>query len=62
MRKGHTPMDHVNHKNPCGCSTREETDFSICKCGAAYTFYVLSFLIFKCYDCGRIRNNRWSKP
>ena len=53
LEEAHTPHLHFSHKKSCGCSTDREADFAVCKCGAAYTYDVLSFHYFRCYDCGR---------
>ena len=52
----HTPKEHTLHKvEDCGCATSDKDVYSICPCGAGYTFDILDFPIFKCYDCWRSR-------
>lgn len=54
MAEFHTPHAHAAHTNPCGCSTSALDAKWICKhCGAAYTNDLVTFLRFRCYDCGQ---------
>lgn len=56
----HTSKAHLkdSHKDGCGCATRIEDVVSFCTCGAAYTGVVFSFNLFRCYDCGLVRQNK----
>lgn len=63
----HPPLAHkYYHKDervPCGCATDvRQAPTVVCKyCGAVYDWNaVVSFLSFRCYDCGRYEYD-WHK-
>jgi len=51
------PTAHQFHRPeiPCGCWVGKGSPFTICQCGAAYTDEAATFPSFRCYDCGRCR-------
>ena len=57
MPEPRLPRAHAQHLLDnqiitCGCTTPDKATF-ICKCGACYDDEVLSFNIWRCYDCNR---------
>ena len=50
----HVSIYHQNHTNPCCCAIEEKDAYTVCDCGARYTADIVTFVVFTCYDCGRI--------
>lgn len=50
----HHPYEHDVHKFgiECGCAHIDDYIYICPNCSAVYNNVVLSFLVFRCYDCG----------